>query len=169
MAVIIHKWFLILAMLCSGPVQGELHPYYVSVTEIEHNAGAQTLEVSCKIFTDDFETTLRNATGKKIDLLNPARKNEMKPFVEAYIRKHLKIVVDGTEVHPVFLGYEQDEEGIISYFEVAAIRSVKKLLLINDLLYETHSNQIGLIHVTVGGKRKSFKLDNPEREAVFNF
>ena len=36
-----------------------LHPIFVSVTEIEHNAKDKTLEISCKIFTDDFEKTLR--------------------------------------------------------------------------------------------------------------
>ena len=35
------------------------HPIFVSVTQIDHNATDKTLEISCKIFTDDFEQTLR--------------------------------------------------------------------------------------------------------------
>ncbi len=34
------------------------HPFYVSVTEISHNAKDKTLEISCKLFSSDFETVL---------------------------------------------------------------------------------------------------------------
>ena len=30
-----------------------LHPFFISVTEINHNIKDKSLEVSCKIFTDD--------------------------------------------------------------------------------------------------------------------
>ena len=35
-----------------------LHPFYVSVTEINHNAADKTLEISCKMFTEDLEEIL---------------------------------------------------------------------------------------------------------------
>ena len=38
------------------------HPIYVSVTEIQHNAKDKTLEISCKIFTSDFEAILKSKT-----------------------------------------------------------------------------------------------------------
>ena len=168
MALFIYKWCLLFALILPS-AKPVLHPYYVTVTEIEHNAKAQTLEVSCKIFTDDFENTLKSVTGKKIDLLNPARVNEMKPYVEQYILNHLKLEADGKVVPLVFLGYEPDEEGVIAYFEGRNVNTLKKLKVVNDLLYDFHPEQIALMHVTVGGKRKSFKLDNPDREAEFSF
>ena len=53
MASIFYKW-LILLWLPFFPSQQDAHPIYVSVTEIEHNAAEKTLEISCRIFTDDF-------------------------------------------------------------------------------------------------------------------
>ena len=44
-----------------------LHPIYVSVTEIEHNAKDNTLEISCKIFTGDLEAVLRKNNKIKVD------------------------------------------------------------------------------------------------------
>ena len=146
-----------------------VHPYYVSVTEIVHNATAQTLEISCKIFTDDLEQTLKKATGQKVDLLNPEKREKMKPIVGDYVVEHLKLKADGKPVKLQFLGYERDEEGVIAYFEAGNILEVHKLVVVNDLLYEFHPNHIGLMHVTVKGKRKSTKLDNPEKDAIFLF
>src|SRR6476661_2375693 len=37
---------------------GAPHPFHVSTTEINHNATDKTLEISCRIFTDDFESCL---------------------------------------------------------------------------------------------------------------
>lgn len=147
----------------------EYHPLFVTVTEIEHNAKQKTLEISCKIFTDDFEKALRAAYKIKIDLLDPKQKITMNNLVNDYVEKHLKISVDGKATFLKFVGYEKIEEGIYSYFEIINIPSLKKIDITNDLLYEYKIEQMGLIHVTVGGKRQSTKLSNPEKNVVLIF
>src|SRR6266536_6578818 len=50
------------------------HPFHVSTTEINHNAQDKTLEITCRIFTNDFETILKKnypqdaAHNAKVDL-----------------------------------------------------------------------------------------------------
>ncbi len=145
------------------------HPLFVTVTEIEHNAKAKTLEISCKIFTDDFEKALRAAYKTKIDLLDATQKVAMDKLVNDYVQKHLKINVDGKNITLKFIGYEKIEEGIYSYFEVEDITSIKKINITNDLLYEYKKEQMGLLHVIVAGKRQSTKLSNPEKNTVMRF
>jgi hypothetical protein len=45
----------------------------------------------------------------------------------------------------------------------------KSVAIKNDLLYENFREQIHLMHVTVGGKRKSTKLDYPETDVNFSW
>ena len=145
------------------------HPIFVSVTEIEHNAKDKTLEISCKIFTDDFEKALRTAYKTGIDLLKPKDKNAMNKLVADYVQKHLIIKVDGKPVALQFLGYEQDEEGIESYYQVINVAAVKKLDIIDNILFEYKKEQISIIHTTVNGNKKSTKLVNPEEKTSFEF
>jgi len=145
------------------------HPIYVSVTEIEHNAKDKTLEISCKIFTDDFEKTLREAYKTPIDLLQPKDKNAMNKLVSDYVQKHLQVKVDDKAVAMQFIGYEQEEEGIVSFYEVSNIPSVKKLDITNNILYEYKKEQMGILHVSVNGKRQSTKLINPDYKTSFEF
>lgn len=168
MASILYKWFFAvsLVLVCSS---ARVHPIFVSVTEIEHNAKERRLEISCKIFTDDFEKTLRQAYKTHVDLLNPADKDAMNKLVNDYVQKHLLINVDGKNTALKFIGYEQIEEGIYSYYEVANINTVKNVTVTDNILYEYNEQQISLIHVTVNGNRKSYKLDNPDITAKFNF
>ena len=147
----------------------QLHPFFVSVTEIEHNAKDKTLEVSCKIFTDDFDKTLRMHHAERIDLLSPAQKGTMTKFVQGYIQQHLKISVNGRPMGLQFIGYEQQQEAIISYFEVPAVDNASKIQVTDNLLYEYSVQQIGIIHAIVNGERKSVRLNNPEQTASFNF
>lgn len=145
------------------------HPLYVSVTEIEHNAKEKTLEISCKIFTDDLEKTLRQTYKGTVDLLQPKDKAAMDKLVSAYVKKHLSMVVDGKPVVMEYVGYEQQEEGIESYYQVNNMTTVKKIDVTDNILYEYKKEQISLLHVTVNGNRKSFKLNNPEEKTSFQF
>ena len=166
MASILYKWLFVFFVAAFA---GNHHPIFVSVTEIAHNATNKTLEVSCKIFTDDFETTLRKQNNTKVDLLNGQLKTGMNKLVNTYIQTHLAIKADGKPTTLQFIGFEQDEEGIVSYFEVKNIATVKKLEVTDNILYETKPQQMEIIHVMVNGERKSSRLNNPEAVAVFDF
>lgn len=145
------------------------HPIFVSVTEIEHNTKAQSLEISCKIFTDDFETALRKLYNTKVDLLNDKYKQSMNGLVNDYVQKHLSIKADGKIVKLNFLGFEQEEEGIVSFYDVKNVPSVKKMEVKNDILYQFKEQQMEIIHVIVNGNRKSTRLVNPDSLASFEF
>ncbi len=155
------KWLVLFFVLFifSGATH---HPIYVSVTEIEHNAKENTLEISCKIFTGDLEAVLRKNNKIKVDLLAPTDKKAMEVLVNNYIQQHLKITVNEKPVLLSFVGYEQNEETIQSYFQVDEIKKIKSMEITDNILYEYKSEQISIIHVIVDGKRKSTKLNNPE-------
>ena len=168
MASILFKW-LILAISCFGLNEPGLHPIYVSVTEIEHNPKDKSLEISCRIFTDDFEKTLRKTTHITVDLLSPKDKSAMDKLISQYVQQHLKIMVDGKPVSLKYIGYEQVEEAIESYYQVPDIPSVKNITVQDNLLFEYSPQQISIIHVTVNGNRKSTKLNQPEDQVNFRF
>ena len=168
MAGFLFKWLLIGGFLHLLPAPAS-HPIFVSVTEIEHNARDKTLEISCKIFTDDFEKTLRQNYKTHIDLLNPKEKAAMEKLVSDYVQKHLIIKADGKPVTLQYLGYEQQEEGIVSFYQVNNIAIVKKLEVTDNILFEYKKEQISIIHAIVNGNRKSTRLLNPEEKASFEF
>ena len=166
MAAILYNWLIIISLnLFHKP----LHPIFVSVTTIEHNASAKTLEISCKIFTDDFETTLRKKYNSKVDLLDVKFASAMNKLVNDYIQKHLILKADDKTVVLNFIGFEQQEEGIITYFEVKNISKLTRLDVVDTILYDEKPQQLQIIHVTVKGERKSSRLNNPDATASFAF
>ena len=171
MASILYKWFLHAALLILLPLHSiqSTHPLYVSVVEIEHSAKNKTLEISCKVFTDDFEKTLRQTYTGHVDLIDPKYKDAMNKLVDGYMQKHLAITVDGKTALLKFVGYEQLEEGIYCYYQADNIATVKDLDIMDNVLYDYKPEQFSLIHVTVNANRKSTKLNNPESKYSFRF
>jgi hypothetical protein len=177
MAASLFKWFSAYLFLLSGngyksnneKMHDRAHPLYVTVTEVNHNAKDKTLEISCKIFTNDFETALEKTFHTKTDLSQPKDKKAADKLVNDYIQKHLQLKVDGKPVAFEFVGSEKETDATWSYFQVSNIAFVKKLEITNTLLYETFEGEINLMHVTVSGNRKSDKLTNPEMNALFEF
>jgi len=166
MASILYKWLIAFFLSNFGV---NYHPIFVSVIEIEHNAAEKTVEISCKIFVDDFEKTLRKKYNTKVDLLDAELKSEMNRIVNDYIQKHFSVTIGGKKVNLQFLGFEIQEEGVISFFEVKNIAKVENIELVNNLLYEFNAQQMGIIHIMVNGIRKSSRLDNPNEKVSFSF
>ncbi len=153
----------------ANAMDGLVHPLHVSVVEINHNATDKTLEISCKLFTDDFETILGKTYHVKIDLINPPDRAAMEKLVNDYIHKHLTIKADGKSVPFSFIGYEKDNDAIYSYFQVDNIPTVKQIVVKDDIMHEMYTDQINLLHVIVGGVRKSTKMDYPVTEGKISF
>ncbi|WP_232336508.1 DUF6702 family protein [Mucilaginibacter aquatilis] len=145
------------------------HPFYVSVTEVNHNAKTQSVEISCRMFYDDLEHVLEKQNKVKLDIVRPPNKQLMNQLISQYVRKHLIIKADGKLLEPDYMGYEIQEDGAWSYFEVKGVSRVQKIEVFDDLLYSEHPEQINMLHVTVNGERKSTKLDNPKANVAFNF
>ena len=175
MAILLYKWLWTIVAVFGTPAvptepAASAHPLYVSVTEINHNVTDKTIEISCKIFTDDFEKGIAEVLKKKVDLINPANREEANNLVTAYISKHLNISADGKPLKLEFVGYEREREVIWSYFQVSGLPDPPKRISVkNNILYETYESQINMMHVTVGSKRKSYKVSNPDADAVFEF
>lgn len=149
---------------------GISHPFYVSMTDIQYNKQAQSLEISVRVFTDDFENTLRKIhPGTKLDILHPADKAQMNKVVNDYLQTHLRLQVNNKPVQMAFVGYEQQTESIWVYLEAQQVSAMDKLEVYNTLLHELNNNQINMIHVQVDKKQKSTRLNFPDTQASFIF
>jgi len=154
---------LIIFTLYSG-----LHPFYVSVTELNYRPAEKELQITCKFFTDDFEEALKNYSGEKTDL-KKGDQNRIKKLAEAYLRQHFRIRANQVEAKFELLGYENDQEATWFYLVSKDMPAITTIDLYNDLLYETRTEQINLMHVVVDGKRKSYRLTAPDTKASFEF
>lgn len=166
MVVWFNKWLLATLFafpLLAGQAPKSPHPLHLGMVEIEHNREAGTLEVSCKLFTDDFENILERTFNVNIDLINPPDRAFVQKYVNEYVKKHLQIKVDGKQAEFSCIGFERDHEATFSYFEAQGINSANSFEITVDLMYDLFDDQSNIIHLIKDGKRKSSKLNYPAK------
>ena len=169
------EWSILCCLLCfqyrapGNATVADVHPYYVSVTEIDYNTSKKEIEIACKIFTDDFEQTLRSVYNSKVDLYKPADKKLLDRQIAGYIEKHLKLHIGGKNAVLSFEGYEIEGEAAWCYFSVPGIQPFRSIQIFNDLLYSYREEQVNLVHVKINGERKSTRLTFPDTDAALQF
>jgi hypothetical protein len=148
---------------------GIKHPLHVSTAEINFNAKDKTLEVSCRIFSDDFEAILAKLYKQKTDLSNPNMKSAMDELVKKYLLTHLQLKANGKAVAMNYIGFEIDHEATNIYLEVEKVAALKSIEVNDSILYDMFDDQMSIIHVVKGNNRKSTKILYPEKRFTTNF
>jgi hypothetical protein len=177
MAAILYKWLLFSAFLLVQPQLREqasattqsTHPFYVSVTEVQHNAKDQALEISCKVFAEDLEQALKAHYKSLVDFSKDQNKEQVQAWVSDYFTKTLQIRADGKPAAFSIVGYEKEKESVFVYLQADHVSAPKKIDIQNTILYDVSESQINIMHVTVNAKRQSSKVGFPVKQASFVF
>jgi hypothetical protein len=146
-----------------------IHPFHVSTTEINHNVAEKTLEISCRIFTDDFESALVKQYNTKADFSSTTLKSNMDSLAKKYVLLNLRLKAEGKPVTLNYLGFEKESEAVYVYLQADNVATAGKIDAVNSILHNLYDDQINIMHVIVGGNRKSSKLDYPNTQAAFVF
>lgn len=162
MATILIQWFITASVAM-------MHPFFVSVIEINHNSKDATAEISVRIFTDDLEKTLQKQSTVNIDIIKPANKALIDQKISQYIGKTLVLKINGKPVKLDYIGYEIIKESTWSYFEVTNIKDLNNIDISCAILHDFETSQINLFHVKSKGDQKSYKLDYPNKNTSFSF
>lgn len=145
------------------------HPFFISVTTLNHNVKDKSLNITCKLFTNDIEEALRKLNAQKIDLINGSNKAELNTLLQNYIKTHLLITINGKASWLNWIGFEQEAEAIWCYLEIKNVNVCKRLTIENTLLYDFIKEQTNICQVEINGKTKSAKVSYPNKQLVFQF
>ncbi|MGW8315701.1 MAG: DUF6702 family protein [Bacteroidales bacterium] len=160
------KWIigiLALGIWLSGT--GWMHKFYVSLTEIRYNEKSDRLEVSMRIFPDDFDRALSERYGVDTHLASSLEPSVADSLVGEYLKRHFKLLSDGREITFSYLGKEPEADAIWCFLESERLNAVPSQLRIeNNILMERFEDQVNIIQVYAGAWNKGllFTKQSPE-------
>jgi hypothetical protein len=162
--------YLIFGFSIAKPIEAnKKHPFHLSSTELNYNSKESTVELSCRIFTDDLEAALAKNFKIKADLSAESQHKAMDVFVRRYALANLALKGNAKPLTLNYLGFEKDNEAVVVYLESEQIKGLKRLETTNSILYDQYDDQSNIIHITNNGKRKSSKLDYPDKKLITDF
>lgn len=136
------------------------HEFHLSKAMVEYNMQEKAIQVSMHIFLDDLEEALRREGKDKLHLCTAKESAEAESYMEAYLREHFKIKVNGQAVNYNFLGKEpsEDYQAAWCYVEVENVTELKEIEIVNDLLMEVFDDQKNVIQLIGPNKKKGVLL-----------
>lgn len=145
-----------------------VHKFYVSVTEIEYNEKAESLQIISRVFTDDFEDLLKKRYDKNI-ILGEKETADVNSYIKKYLEQKLQIEVNLKKVDINYLGKEYENDMVILYLEVSNVNDLQSIKVRNTVLMDLYEEQKNLIHVEYRKKIKSMILTSGNEVNEINF
>jgi len=134
------------------------HPFYVTVSQIDHNASERALEITIKFFTDDLQRALEQRTGSPLFLGTDREVDSAGDRLFEYVVANVEIVIDGRAAALRYVGKEVETDATWCYVEIVDVASPTRITVTNRLLLDYFDAQSNIVHVKVGGVQKSLLL-----------
>ena len=137
-------------------VQGTIHPYYVSTMEIDYRPNRSALQITIRVFTDDWQLMINTVYDQDLRLDPDSDAAQTVIHSSDYLQKEIELKLNDTEVQPVFLGRDYQNDQIVFYLEVKDVAELKKLAVSNSILFELLEGQQNIVRIKTPTKRKSY-------------
>jgi len=146
------------------------HKFYVSVTNISYSEKDRSLQITSRIFIDDFEQVLLERYGIEAHLTTDSESALTDEYIEKYLKTKFLIFVDGEQRQYSFLGKKYDNDIMICYLEVPEVDlgNIKSIEVQNELLTDLFDEQQNVVHFKIKGKKKSFVLIKENNKGMLN-
>ncbi|WP_430966077.1 DUF6702 family protein [Spongiimicrobium sp. 2-473A-2-J] len=146
------------------------HKFYVSVTNINYSDKDDALQITTRIFIDDFEQVLEERYGFTAQLATDEESTAANTYIEKYLRAKFVLQIDGENRSFVFLGKKYDNDVMVCYLEIPEVQfeKVKSIEVQNEILTDLFDEQQNIVHFKLKGKKKSFVLVRENNKGMLN-
>lgn len=127
------------------------HKFHASLTQIEVNSTAKTVEVAIRVFADDLEEALTRRSGHRVRLETASDFDEL---ALAYVASTLKLVApDGEPLTLRWIGKEASVDVVWLYVEAPMSSNLDGSVLENTLFFDLFEDQVNTVNLKDGKRR----------------
>ncbi|WP_046244547.1 DUF6702 family protein [Hymenobacter terrenus] len=142
---------LLFSLAGAGPAR---HAYHSSITELRYNAAKKQLELSVKVFTDDFEKALSQGQPKAVSLTDAGPLPLA--LATAYLQRTLQASTTAGAPLPLqVLGMQAENDGFWFYCKVSLPGALPGVQLRQAVLLDVFADQMNIVNIEAGGKKQS--------------
>ena len=143
-----------------------VHPYHVSLTEIERNPKSGNLEIAMCLWPNDVELALKKMEKRPIDL---DKEKNLDELLERYISRQFELELDGKKSSKIrWVGHETDNKQTWVYFEIPA-QSASRFELKNRVFFELNDDQQNEIRIRTSKHHRSLSFHSLSAPIKFAF
>jgi hypothetical protein len=131
------------------------HRFYTSIFQINYVPQKKMVQITTRIFIDDFNDALKNQYHKTTFLGTNKETQDDINLMKKYVSEKFKLTVNGKFETMNYLSNEKEDNVLICYFKINDISKLKSLKIENTILTEVHSEQQNIIQFNNNGTKSS--------------
>lgn len=147
-----------------------MHKYYISVTQINYIKEKESLQITSRLFIDDFENALKSNYDDNIVLAEKDEPIIIDTYIQRYLQDRIKLRINNKPVTFIYIGKEYEGDIVRCYLEVEHVKSIESFSITNSVLFDLQNDQQNIVKTNINSKNKSVILtyDNPNALLKFN-
>ncbi len=140
-----------------------VHDIHLSKCDVEYNKEEKSVEVSLRVFIDDFELALTERGATDLFLCTKKEHPDALSYMEAYLKENFKIQIDDEELSFDFIGKEISEDlaAVWCYLEIPNVEFERNFTVINKVFMELYADQRNIVKVKLDENTKEHFLFDP--------
>ena len=103
-----------------------LHKYYVSVTKIDYIKETGAVQITSRIFIDDFEKLLRGRYDEALVLNTGKSEDQIDIYIEKYLKLKLQININTQKQPLTFIGKAYEDDKVVCYLEIENVQEINQ-------------------------------------------
>ena len=148
-----------------------VHKYYLSVTSIKYSEKEHSLQITSRIFIDDFDELIKERYDYTAKLASKEEGDQSEVYIKKYLNSKFQIEVNGEKATYNYIGREYDGEHMVIYLEVENVvyEALKSIEVENGVLTDLFDEQQNIVHFKFKEKRESFVLIKENNKGMLKF
>lgn len=144
------------------------HPIHVSVTNIDLDPVSGRVDLSVKIFADDFQDLILQKYSVQLNITQQEPPGAKIESVNRYIDEAIRLEINGRETEGLkFVRTKLNEEAIWLYYEYENAARIRKVRVMNKLMLEKFDDQTNLLIVSYDERQNGYRMDNKTTDLTF--
>ena len=134
------------------------HPFHATITSFDCKKDSEKIEVTIKIFTNDFEKVLR--ADNKDDIIIDSKNSlyNIDSLIFKYIKQNLVVTIDENKKQFSWVGKEIENNITWCYLEIINIDDYSKFGIENKLFLKVFDDQLNICHFYCSDKTDTIML-----------
>jgi len=140
------------------------HPVHVSIINIDYYSAKKEMDVSFKVFTDDFQLLFIHLYETKIGFNTKEEYFHAKDKIDQYFNSHFQLMDNERKYNLKFVGLKKNDDSVWFNYKIEDIKPQNKLTLVNTVLLDLYIDQKNLVLFKSGETEKGYRYDFKNRE-----
>lgn len=141
----------------------------MSVSHIVFNENQKAIQITTRLFIDDLQLELNSLKNTNIEIATDREPQNIDSIYINYLKDNFLINVNSIDKQFQYIGKEYGDVMVVFYLEIKNITSINTILVKNNLLCKSFSDQENILKLDINNKNKSIILTKNNSQALVNY